>query len=63
VQNADRVAYITTNHEGLDAYLERQFEDNGIGWNERHIGDYHIYYNLSRKISPQEIGLGMTTQP
>jgi hypothetical protein len=63
VEEADRVAYITTHHQALDEYLEMQFEEFGIDWKEKRIGDYHIYYELSRKIEPQEMGLGVTTQP
>ena len=63
VEIAESTAYITTKHPALDEYLEGQFEENGIDWKEQQIGDYHIYYNLSNKIRPQEMGLGITTQP
>jgi hypothetical protein len=63
VEKADKAAYITTHHQALDEYLEWQFEDHGVDWKKKQIGDYHIYYDLSRKIRPQEIGLGITTQP
>ena len=63
VERSERAAYITTNHPSLDDFLERQFDEHGIDWKEKQIGDYHIYYDLSSKIRPQEIGLGITTHP
>jgi hypothetical protein len=35
-----------------------QFQALGISWQEKKIGDYQIYYHLSRAVHPQEIGLG-----
>ena len=29
----------------------------GIDWHESWIGDYHVYYRLSRPISPQALEL------
>ena len=63
VEKSNSVAFITTHHPALDDYLEKVFVDRGMEWNEKQIGDYHIYYGLSELIRPQEIGLGMTTQP
>ena len=50
VDRADRVAYITTNHSALDRLLQARFLQAGISWQEATIGDYHIFYNLSRVI-------------
>jgi len=58
VARADRVAYITTNHAPLDSYLREQFNDQGITWEEKTIGDFHIFYDLSAVIIPGQIGLG-----
>ena len=62
VAEADRVAYITTNNPALDAYLITAFQDHGILWEETQIGDYHVFYQLSELIRPEEIGLGQTTR-
>lgn len=61
--SARRSAYITTNHPDLDAYLRAQFTAIGIEWKEARIGDYHVFYGLSRRVRPEEIGLGETTGP
>jgi hypothetical protein len=58
VAQAGNIAYITTNHEPLNAYLREQFDRQQVSWVEKNIGDYHIFYELSRDIRPQEIGLG-----
>jgi 4-amino-4-deoxy-L-arabinose transferase-like glycosyltransferase len=58
---SERLAYITTNHVTLDDYLRASFEKRGITWKEHDIGDYHIFYDLSRPVTPMEIDLGVTT--
>ncbi len=63
VAQAERVAYITTNHPDLDERLRQDFATIGVTWQETQIGDYHVFYALSRPVRPQEIGLGETTQP
>lgn len=55
---AERVAYITTRHPPLDAYLRIRFARLGVSWKETTIGDYHLFYALSRVVRPEEIGLG-----
>ncbi len=61
VDSADHVAYITTNHPALDEYLRDQFKKKEIDWEYTEIGDYHIFYDLSRPLRPEEIGLGIST--
>jgi hypothetical protein len=63
VADATRVAYITTNNQPLDEYLREQFTTLRMTWNETYIGDYHLFYDLSRLIRPGEISLGETTVP
>lgn len=58
VDHSQRVAYITTRHPALDEYLRVYFSGLGVQWHEKQIGDYHIYYRLSRAVRPQEMGLG-----
>jgi 4-amino-4-deoxy-L-arabinose transferase-like glycosyltransferase len=60
VAQADKVAYITSNHPDLDEYLRTSFADENITWNEVQIGDYHVFYDLSAAIRPEDIGLGIT---
>jgi hypothetical protein len=58
VRQSERVAYVTTNNPNLDEQLRLRFASKGISWRESRIGDYLVYYQLSRKIHPDEIGLG-----
>ena len=55
VENAERVAYITTNHPVLDELLRRRFREIGLTWQEQRIGDFQIYYSLSRVVRPEEL--------
>jgi len=61
VTESPRAAYITTHHPGLNEYLRTAFLAQGITWRETQIGDYFVFYDLSEKITPEEIGLGLTT--
>jgi hypothetical protein len=58
VIEAERTAYITTNNEPLDRLLRYGFADLEVTWQEKSIGDFHVYYRLSRPVTPEEIGLG-----
>jgi len=58
VDGATRAAYITTHHPTLDTRLRQGFEELGVTWEEAVIEDYQIFYHLSRKVTPQELGLG-----
>lgn len=62
VEQSQRVAYITTRNPALDETLRTHFSGLGVDWQEKQIGDYHIYYRLSRAVRPQEIGLGELRQ-
>ena len=61
VAEGDQVAYITTDHPALEDYLRSSFTALGVTWEEACIGDYKIFYQLSRVVLPKEIGLGVTT--
>lgn len=63
VRSSSDVAYITTNHPGLDEYLRDNFRKLDITWKEKRIGDYTVYYQLSIPVHADEIGLGETTNP
>jgi hypothetical protein len=55
VETADHAAYITTKNPALDAVLESAFERLGITYHIEQIGDFRIYYGLSRPVRPEEI--------
>ena len=57
VAASDRVAYVTTRHPALDDYLRSAFTSLGVTFEEKTIGDFHIFYNLSRKVTPFELGI------
>jgi hypothetical protein len=54
--------YITSNNPSLDSQLALKLTELGVQWSEKIIGDYRIYYQLSRKVLPQEMGFGMNRQ-
>lgn len=58
VAQSKRVAYITTRNPKLDEYLTAKFRSAGVRWKEAWIGEYHVFYALSRALHPHEIGLG-----
>ncbi|MER3515226.1 MAG: hypothetical protein C4310_13250, partial [Chloroflexota bacterium] len=49
--------YITTNHPRLDALMRERLRALGVRFKEYQIGSYHIFYDLSRKVLPDELGL------
>jgi 4-amino-4-deoxy-L-arabinose transferase-like glycosyltransferase len=55
VATADRVAYITTNHDPLDQFLRDEFHKKDIRWLEVRIGDYHVFYNLEPAIHIEDM--------
>jgi hypothetical protein len=55
VDAGSEVVYITTNHPVLDAELAQRFGSLGVSFNERQIGPYHVFYDLSRAVRPSEI--------
>ena len=57
VSQSEQVSYITTNHPTLEEQLRDSFSDLGISWEEEQIGNYHVFYNLSRPVRPSEIEL------
>jgi hypothetical protein len=56
VEQAPSAAYITAKFPQLDDYLRSGFERLNITWQEKIIGDYHVYYDLSQKVTPQDLG-------
>jgi hypothetical protein len=58
IDQSDRVAYITTNNPMLDEQLRLGFSNLGATWEEVEIGNYLVFYRLSQRVDPEEIGLG-----
>jgi 4-amino-4-deoxy-L-arabinose transferase-like glycosyltransferase len=56
VEQAANVVYVTTNHPKLDALLRARFEALGMEFREAQIGSYHVFYSLSRKVTPEKLG-------
>lgn len=54
VAQSARTAYITTGPESLDTALREYFSDMGVTYEEAHIGDYHVYFALSKRVPPPE---------
>ncbi len=59
VENSQQVAYITTRNTALDVWLRNGFSAAGVTWSEKTIGDYQVFYHLSRPVRPEQIGLGV----
>jgi hypothetical protein len=57
VEAAERAAYITANHPALESRLREGFSSLGVGWQEQQIGDYRVFYGLSRHVRPGELDL------
>ena len=57
VADSARVAYITTKHPALNGRIRDGLTRLGVKFSEKQIGDYTIFYALSRKVEPQELGL------
>jgi hypothetical protein len=55
VESAERIAYITTKNPNLDALLESSLRRLGVEYRVEQIGDFRIYYRLSRTVRPEEI--------
>lgn len=57
VAKSDRVAYITMDYPALDNYLRLAFGGMGVCWEEKAIGNFRIFYRLSRPVYLEEVGL------
>ncbi|HOU15979.1 MAG TPA: hypothetical protein PKZ84_22985 [Anaerolineae bacterium] len=63
VANSPTVVYVNTAHAVLNAALREQFVALGVTFQETKIGAYHVFYNLSRKVTPQELHFTGEAQP
>jgi 4-amino-4-deoxy-L-arabinose transferase-like glycosyltransferase len=57
VANSKEVGFITARQPWLDSYIRDEFRSLGIEWEEMVIGDFNVFYSLSRTVTPEEIGL------
>lgn len=57
VAASPRAAYITTRHPGLNARLRVGLGALGVTYQEQTIGDFQIFYALSRKVTPAELNV------
>ncbi len=57
VESSERIVYVTSNLPALDAELRSGFERAGVAFRERQIGPYTVFYDLSRPVTPEELGL------
>jgi 4-amino-4-deoxy-L-arabinose transferase-like glycosyltransferase len=55
VEESESVALITTKHPELDQIIRTSLRLSDIKWQEKVIGDYQIFYNLSGSVSIQEL--------
>jgi len=49
--------YVTSNHPKLNAVLREQFTALGVDFREKQISSYHIFYDFSRKVTPDELDI------
>ncbi len=57
MMDSSRFFYIITNNDPLDKVIQEKFSQKQISYLSKRIADYQIYYNLSEKITPEELGL------
>jgi len=62
VNESQNPVYVTSNNPNLDRQLVLKLTELGVQWSEKIIGDYRVYYELSRKVLPEEIGFGINRQ-
>jgi len=58
VRSSPTVAYITIGNGPLDVLLRTRFDQMGLSFREKQIGDFDVFYQLSSPVAPEELGLG-----
>ncbi len=61
VAQSQHLVYVTTRNPVLDNRLRNAFTINHIQWQEKQIGDYQLFYGLSKAIRPEQMDLGLIT--
>ena len=59
LDKAERIAYITSKNPRLDERIASAMQSELISWEEKLIGDFRVYYNLSAPLDPALIDLSM----
>ena len=57
VEDSQRVVYVTTNHRALDRRIRSELQRHGVTFEERQIGSYHVFHDLSQKITPDQLDI------
>jgi hypothetical protein len=57
VAASPRVAYITSGQPWLESFLREAFEAGEIAYAETLVADYHVFHDLSRRVTPADLGL------
>ncbi len=57
VRQADRAFFITINNPPLDDVIRGRLKSLGVTYEEQTIGNYKVFYHLSRKVEPEELQL------
>ncbi len=63
VAESSAPVYVTHREPNLETFLETAFDEKIIAYKIRDIGPYRVYYDLSKQITPVEIGLGPGKPP
>ena len=58
VADSPRVAYLTSRNAALNARLKIGLARLGVSYREETIGDYDVFYALSQRVTPDQLGLG-----
>lgn len=56
VDEAGSVVYVTSNHPQLDGEIGRRLDNLGVTFREKRIGPYTVFYDLSRRVTPDDLG-------
>ncbi|HEY9087090.1 MAG TPA: glycosyltransferase family 39 protein [Anaerolineaceae bacterium] len=57
VEASPTTAYIVTKNPALSQTLRAGLQELGVTWKEQQIGDFEVYYHLSRAVRPAEMNL------
>src|SRR5262249_48952018 len=66
VDSAEHPVFVSANLPALDAVIRQKLQAADIAYKEQAIGPYTVFYELSRRVTPGELGLqtlGTDRQP
>ena len=58
VDASPRAALITARQPELDEHLRKVLADLEVAYQEQRIGDFNVFYGLSRKVTPDDLSFG-----